>query len=203
MTGEDLDTSFHRPGGIDNGSPEHGIYCYLDDNLEQDDYTIVVTNDGNVTITGGLGSGLWYGMYDFLEEHLDARFFDQDTIWCPTVGAINIEPYESGVVRYDPVFEAREVDSYWTSSVWSGDGKRQVHLPMQTISTIRLQMMSVVTRGGSFLVLQLALIEKTLTPLQNCFQMISLEVLQRIKGFTVSNPVFPMKQFMRRLSMPC
>ena len=47
----------------------------IDFHLSRDSYTIASADDGTVTITGGNGRGVIYGVYAFLEKYAGARFF--------------------------------------------------------------------------------------------------------------------------------
>ncbi len=89
------------------------IAISVDEALEDDAYLVEAVIKGDtpsMTIKGGNGRGVLYGVYGFLEEYAGLRSFTPTLEVFPTEGDIVIE--EGKMLEFHPVFEMRVNDWY-------------------------------------------------------------------------------------------
>ena len=89
------------------------IVLSVDTSLEEDAYRVEAVIEGNapkMTIRGGNGRGVLYGVYGFLEKYAGLRSYTPTLEVYPTEGDILIE--EGTMIDYAPVFEMRVNDWY-------------------------------------------------------------------------------------------
>ena len=89
------------------------ISLSLDETLEDDAYRVEAVIEGNnpgMTIVGGNGRGILYGVYGFLEKYAGLRSFTPTLEVFPTEGDVVIE--EGTMIEFAPVFEMRVNDWY-------------------------------------------------------------------------------------------
>ena len=95
------------------------ITLSIDANLGDDAYTIdaVVGEDKTegLSIVGGNGRGILYGVYRFLEDYAAVRFFTPDLEVCE---AGDVIIFDGLTIDYTPTFELRQTDWY----KWISDG---------------------------------------------------------------------------------
>ena len=95
------------------------IYLEIDEAIGADAYNIVSDLGANekMTISGGNGRGLLYGVYGFLEQYADCRYFTPDLERCE-VGEVTI-PHGT-LCFYVPTFELRRMNwhTLGTSADW-------------------------------------------------------------------------------------
>lgn len=95
---------------VENGFP---ITILLDSSLGDDAYRVTaVVGEGkeeSMTIAGGNGRGVLYGVYQFLEKYADVRFFTPDLEVCEE-GDVLIS--DGVLLDVAPVFELRQTDWY-------------------------------------------------------------------------------------------
>ena len=95
------------------------IILSIDANLGDDAYTIdaVVGEDKTegLSIVGGNGRGILYGVYRFLEDYAAVRFFTPDLEVCE---AGDVIIFDGLTIDYTPTFELRQTDWY----KWISDG---------------------------------------------------------------------------------
>ena len=91
------------------------IYLEIDEAIGADAYNIVSDLGANekMTISGGNGRGLLYGVYGFLEQYADCRYFTPDLERCE-VGEVTI-PHGT-LCSYVPTFETRAMNWYYLAS---------------------------------------------------------------------------------------
>lgn len=100
----------------DGGFP---IFILLDPTLGDDSFSVDATLHGDeacMTIRGGNGRGVLYGVYKFLEEYAGVRYFMPDLEKIPE-GDIVLQ--EGNLIAYQPYFEARRLA--WNCSKNSSD----------------------------------------------------------------------------------
>ena len=95
------------------------ITIRIDSALSDDSYQIQTgssVGDG-MTITGGNGRGVIYGVYGFLEKKAGVRFFTPELETCTSNG---IQLSKNMLIEYTPVFESRHTDwfSVKTNADW-------------------------------------------------------------------------------------
>ena len=89
------------------------ISLSLDEALEDDAYRVEAVIEGDkpgMTIVGGNGRGILYGVYGFLEKYAGLRSFTPTLEVFPTEGDVVIE--EGTLIEFTPVFEMRVNDWY-------------------------------------------------------------------------------------------
>lgn len=86
------------------------ITLRIDDALGDDAYRIETGADESegMTVTGGNGRGVIYGVYAFLEQKAGVRFFTPELETCSKSGAIQIAANMK--IEYTPIFENRHTD---------------------------------------------------------------------------------------------
>lgn len=93
--------------------------------LKRDGY-VIRTDNGRLTIAGGADKGTMYGVYGFLEKHLNCRKYSSKVTVVPTQFNIAVSDIDEKEI---PVFEYREVlykDVYDPEYMeWHGLGKHQ------------------------------------------------------------------------------
>lgn len=93
------------------------ITITLDEELGNDAFRVTATvgenKDESLLIEGGNGRGVLYGVYRFLEEYADVRYFTPELEVCEE----GLVSFPDGVlIDYTPVFELRQTDWYrWMS----------------------------------------------------------------------------------------
>ena len=116
--GEELQKYLELRGVTADAEDGYLVTLRIDTAMEDDSYRIVAKrrNDEGMTITGGNGRGVLYGVYRFLEDQAGIRFFT------PTLEIIPTDPMTltTGVTTYTPVFVKRSFDWYpnRTSQDW-------------------------------------------------------------------------------------
>ncbi len=89
------------------------ISLSIDASLGEDSYRVAaVVGDGKneeLSIVGGNGRGVLYGVYGFLEEYADVRFFTPDLEVCE-IGDVIV--FDGLTIEYTPTFELRQTDWY-------------------------------------------------------------------------------------------
>jgi len=96
---------------------EYPITVCVDPTLEQESYRIEITKS-EMTISGGSGRGVIYGVYYFLEKYVSIRFFTPDLEIAQDKKPIQL--YADTVIEHSPTFELRQTN--WVISqdaVWS------------------------------------------------------------------------------------
>ena len=93
---------------------ENGVFPVtvgIDSTMGRECYRIQVGNSmkNGMTIAGGDGRGLLYGVYAFLEQEAGVRFFTPNLETC-SKDRINLSPRKT--YEYGPVFELRQIDWY-------------------------------------------------------------------------------------------
>ena len=87
------------------------IVLCIDETVAEDGYRVEAVIEGDspsMTIRGGNGRGVLYGVYGFLEEYAGLRSYTPTLEIYPTEGEIVIE--EGTMINYVPVFEMRVND---------------------------------------------------------------------------------------------
>ena len=93
----------------DDGFP---IILFVDPTLVNDSFLVDVTlrgEEASMTIRGGGGSGVLYGVYKFLERYADVRYF---TPTLEKIPAGDIVLYDGNMLAYEPYFEYRHSNWY-------------------------------------------------------------------------------------------
>ena len=92
------------------------VNLVYDESLGEDSYRIDVAED-SITVSGGTGRGIIYGVYGFLDKYAGVRFLTPTVEYC-TRDNIQLEAGTS--YTYTPVFQLRQVDWYSArlSSEW-------------------------------------------------------------------------------------
>ena len=103
--------------GVTVGEGGFPITVSIDPTLDDDSFRVTATvgegKDEGMTIVGGNGRGVLYGVYQFLEKYADARFFTPELEIC-TKGDVTIP--DGVLLDIDPLFEMRHTDWYnWVS----------------------------------------------------------------------------------------
>ena len=96
---------------------EYPMTVCIDPSLEQESYRIEIEKTG-MTISGGSGRGVIYGVYRFLEKYVSIRFFTPDLEIALDKKPIQL--YAGTVIEHTPTFELRQTN--WITSqdaVWS------------------------------------------------------------------------------------
>lgn len=113
FTGYRLDVGYSTPDDVkDWHDPEKVIWLTFNKDLDPNGFRVTVSG-AKVTIEGGVGSGLWYGMYDFLETCLGVRFISQDNIYCPS-GDVNVT--DISYTEHESPFELRDMASFYSGN---------------------------------------------------------------------------------------
>ena len=107
-------TSYLTKKGVTVGNDaEFPITLSIDSTLGEDAFRIQATvGEGKeecLTIVGGNGRGLLYGVYEFLEKYADVRFFTPELEVCE---AGDVTFGDGLLVDYTPTFEMRQTDWY-------------------------------------------------------------------------------------------
>ena len=91
---------------------EYTMYVQIDPSLPEDGYVIEIAADmaDGMTIRGGNGRGVIYGVYGFLEKYVSIYFFTPDLERCTSKDIIRLKP--GTTVEYTPVFELRHTNWY-------------------------------------------------------------------------------------------
>ena len=76
-TGETLDIEV--VDSFDEATASKKIVLAFDTEIDTDAFSVTIDGD-TITICGGTQHGVWYGLYDFLEEELGYRFFTRDLV---------------------------------------------------------------------------------------------------------------------------
>ena len=111
-------TSYLTKKGVTVGNDaEFPITLSIDSTLGEDAFRIQATVGGGkeecLTIVGGNGRGLLYGVYEFLEKYADVRFFTPELEICE---AGDVTFGDGLLADYTPTFEMRQTDWYkWVS----------------------------------------------------------------------------------------
>ena len=95
------------------------IILFVDPTLGEDCFEVDVTLHGeeaSMTIRGGNGRGVLYGVYKFLEEYAGVRYFMPGLEKIPED---NIVLFEGNMLAYEPYFEARRLA--WNCSKYDTD----------------------------------------------------------------------------------
>ena len=95
------------------------IALAINETLGDDAFRVTATvgenKDENLLIEGGNGRGVLYGVYRFLEEYADVRYFTPELEVCEE----GLVSFPDGVLMdYTPTFELRQTDWY----KWKSDG---------------------------------------------------------------------------------
>ena len=77
----------------------------IDDSLDRDGYAIDIKDDKTISVRGGNGRGVIYGVYAFLEHYAGVRFFMPGV---ETLGTGDVSVSES--FAHTPIFEMRQSD---------------------------------------------------------------------------------------------
>ena len=111
--GNDLKNYLEQKGVVvkrDSGLP---ITLSIDESLGDDAFRVTaVVGEGkeqSLSIVGGNGRGILYGVYQFLEKHADVRFFTPELEVC-NPGDVYI--WDGVLLDYTPTFELRHTDWY-------------------------------------------------------------------------------------------
>ena len=102
--------------GVEIGSDGFTITIENNDTLPVDNFKIEATlsgDDAGMTITGGPGAGVLYGVYRFLEKYAGVRFFTPTLELC-TEGDVTIE--KGVVLNGNPTFYSRRFNWHGASS---------------------------------------------------------------------------------------
>ena len=86
------------------------IILYLDPTLGDDSFSVDVTlagEEASMTIRGGNGRGVLYGVYKFLEQYAGVRYFTKDLEVVPKG---DIVLFEGNMLSYAPYFEYRNTN---------------------------------------------------------------------------------------------
>ncbi len=120
FAGKEL-TSYLSQKGIDAGKDGFPISIYIDPTLGEDSFSIDATLSGEnigMTVIGGDGHGVLYGVYKFLEEYAGVRYFTPDLEKIP-MGDVVLK--EGNLLSYEPFFESRRLN--WNcvakSAMWN------------------------------------------------------------------------------------
>ena len=120
FAGKEL-TSYLGKKGIASGEGGFPISIVIDETLGKECFSIDATLSGDnvgMTIRGGDGHGVLYGVYKFLEEYAGVRYFTPDLEKIP-VG--NVVLKEGNLLSYEPYFESRRLNwnSVASSAMWN------------------------------------------------------------------------------------
>ena len=89
------------------------ITLSIDESLGDDSYRVTaVVGEGKtegLSIVGGNGRGILYGVYGFLEKCANVRFFTPELEVCEKGDVI---VFDGSIIDYTPVFELRQTDWY-------------------------------------------------------------------------------------------
>ena len=80
----------------------------LDETLHEDGYRIEATTEA-ITIVGGSGRGVIYGVYGFLTKYAGVKFLTPEIEYCDDV---DIKLEDNMSYTYTPVFDLRQIDWY-------------------------------------------------------------------------------------------
>ena len=113
----DLTSYLTKKGVTVTADANFPITLSIDSTLGEDAFRIQATvGEGKeecLTIVGGNGRGLLYGVYEFLEKYADVRFFTPELEICE---AGDVTFGDGLLVDYTPTFEMRQTDWYkWVS----------------------------------------------------------------------------------------
>ena len=109
----DLAKYLTKKGVNTAGADKFPITLSIDESLGDDAYrvTAVVGEDKTegISIVGGNGRGILYGVYGFLEEYAGVRFFTPELEICE---AGDVVVFDGLTMEYTPTFELRQTDWY-------------------------------------------------------------------------------------------
>ena len=86
------------------------IILYTDPTLNEDSFSVDVTlagEEASMTIRGGNGRGVLYGVYKFLEQYAGVRYFTKDLEVIPEGDIVLLE---GNMLSYSPYFEYRNTN---------------------------------------------------------------------------------------------
>ena len=114
---EDLQKYLTQKGVNANAQNGFLISLSIDESLGEDAYRVSATvgkdKDEVLSIVGGNGRGILYGVYGFLEEYASVRFFTPELEVCE---AGDVIIFDGLSMDYAPTFELRQTDWYrWKS----------------------------------------------------------------------------------------
>ena len=114
---EDLQKYLTQKGVNANARNGFLISLSIDESLGEDAYCVTATvgkdKDEVLSIVGGNGRGILYGVYGFLEEYASVRFFTPELEVCE---AGDVIIFDGLSMDYTPTFELRQTDWYrWKS----------------------------------------------------------------------------------------
>ena len=116
---QDLQKYLTKKGVVVTNSDSFPITVSIDESLGEDAYRVTATvGEGKtegLTIVGGNSRGVLYGVYGFLEEYANVRFFTPELEVCE-VGDVIV--FDGLTIEFAPVFELRQTDWY----KWVADG---------------------------------------------------------------------------------
>ncbi len=116
---QDLQKYLNKKGVDANAQNGFPITLSIDASLGDDSYRVTATvgkdKTEGLSIAGGNGRGILYGVYKFLEKYADVRFFTPELEVCE---AGDVIIFDGLSIDYTPTFELRQTDWY----KWKTDG---------------------------------------------------------------------------------
>lgn len=116
--GEEL-AKYLTQKGVEVASDAFPIILYTDPTLSEDSFSVDVTlasEEASMTIRGGNGRGVLYGVYKFLEQYAGVRYFTKDLEVVPEG---DIVLFEGNMLSYSPCFEYRNTN--WNCMTYEAD----------------------------------------------------------------------------------